>query len=429
MTKNQARKEILDLWSRDVGQRETNGKNRSPLIDSINTRIGGVKTLGAPYCIAGLLARGVIPFCERHGFKMNRVHLTHGTQEFFRVMSKNGYARTTGDVADIGIMQNRTDENYGHAWGVVKKLNAHDYKSAEYNTDGSGSRDGDGFYFRERDDDGDFGKKFRGFIDVVQAIADANPEAFDETATEPMRPVKLERTGLLKGDKGPNVVRLQEALRKKGFSIRLDGEFGPETLKAVQAFQKSVGLMGTGAVGDQTWAALEGPPVLAWGEKRADWTAKLISLVDGSKLPDLPMKDIESFEPGYSVRTRAGKVLFWARLISKMSQYESSFNPLAQYKENFKDANGEFVISRGLLQMSIESVRGYGFKLLDETQLHDPILSLNVAVYVMEKLVEKHGRLHGHELVGGKKKWKGLAAYWSVMRETSDNFLKIKTWT
>lgn len=429
MNKAQARQEILELWLRDKGLRETGGKNRSPVIDAINLRIRK-GTLGAPYCIAGLLARGVIPFCEKYGLKMNKIHITHGTQEFFNVMAKNGFAKSEGDVADIGIMQNRSDKNYGHAWGVKKRLNKKDYESAEYNTDGSGGRDGDGFYIRERDNDGDFLKSFRGFIDVVAAIEAGNPGFFDDSeAPEPMRPLDLKKIGLIKGDKGPAVVRLQEGLRKRGFSITVDGEFGPETLKAVQAFQKSVGLMGTGNVGEQTWTALEGSPELAWGSKRDEWTKHLLGLVSASHLPDLAMTDIEGFEKGYSNRLRSEKVLFWARLISKMCQYESSFNPLAQYKENFKDARGEFVVSRGLLQLSIESCRGYGIQMKDETVLHDPLFNLKATVTIMEKLVSKHGRLCGYEpQPGGKPKWKGVAAYWSCMRDTHDAFLKIKTW-
>ncbi len=59
------------------------------------------------------------------------------------------------------------------------------------------------------------------------------------------------------GASGPAVVQLQRALAAAGFNPSgFDGNFGPKTLAAVQAFQKSVGLGGSGLVGANTWGAL-----------------------------------------------------------------------------------------------------------------------------------------------------------------------------
>jgi lysozyme len=60
------------------------------------------------------------------------------------------------------------------------------------------------------------------------------------------------------GDQGPTVVVLQLDLQKKGKAVVADGDFGPQTLAAVQAFQKSAGLTIDGVVGPLTWAALTG---------------------------------------------------------------------------------------------------------------------------------------------------------------------------
>lgn len=51
---------------------------------------------------------------------------------------------------------------------------------------------------------------------------------------------------------GTDVVRLQEALKKAGFTVSADGEFGPGTDKAVKEFQKQKNLTADGIVGVKT---------------------------------------------------------------------------------------------------------------------------------------------------------------------------------
>lgn len=64
-------------------------------------------------------------------------------------------------------------------------------------------------------------------------------------------------TGIIRyGSYGDSVRECQELLRKYGFTLDIDGEFGPVTEKAVKDFQKSVGLEVDGEVGPNTWAAL-----------------------------------------------------------------------------------------------------------------------------------------------------------------------------
>lgn len=62
---------------------------------------------------------------------------------------------------------------------------------------------------------------------------------------------------LREGATGQDVVALQDALAAHGFSPGAsDGDFGPRTLAAVIAFQRSRGLVADGVVGPLTWAAL-----------------------------------------------------------------------------------------------------------------------------------------------------------------------------
>ena len=62
---------------------------------------------------------------------------------------------------------------------------------------------------------------------------------------------------LRRGSRGPAVVFLQQALsRALGIPIRVDGIFGPQTEKAVRAFQRRMYLTVDGIVGPRTWKAL-----------------------------------------------------------------------------------------------------------------------------------------------------------------------------
>lgn len=69
------------------------------------------------------------------------------------------------------------------------------------------------------------------------------------------------------GDRGPDVRKLQEALKSFGaLTGPLDGVFGPDTEKAVKTVQASAGLKVDGMVGARTWAYVEkrvGAPVAA----------------------------------------------------------------------------------------------------------------------------------------------------------------------
>lgn len=114
---------------------------------------------------------------------------------------------------------------------------------------------------------------------------------------------------------------------------------------------------------------------------------------------------------------------FWLMLISGMVEKESSHKPQTSYKENFKDRNGRYIVSRGLLQLSIESANGYGCGFKSEQELHDPIRNLECGLKILNKWVGKDKRIAGK--VAGR--WMGGSKYWSVLRtsKTAD----IMKWT
>ncbi|EWT05045.1 peptidoglycan-binding protein [Intrasporangium chromatireducens Q5-1] len=63
-------------------------------------------------------------------------------------------------------------------------------------------------------------------------------------------------TTVQRGASGFRVVAIQHLLRHRGYSLTVDGSFGPTTESKVIAFQTSRGLVGDGVVGPKTWSAL-----------------------------------------------------------------------------------------------------------------------------------------------------------------------------
>lgn len=81
---------------------------------------------------------------------------------------------------------------------------------------------------------------------------------FGKAATPPtpglvMRPPPMTKLVLRLGSAGTEVRFLQTSLE-----IKVDGDFGPQTDKAVRAFQRKHILVANGIVGPATWAAIEG---------------------------------------------------------------------------------------------------------------------------------------------------------------------------
>lgn len=61
---------------------------------------------------------------------------------------------------------------------------------------------------------------------------------------------------LREGSTGADVVKLQTILNGQGQSLKTDGIFGPKTRAAVEAYQRSRGLVPDSIVGPHTWGSL-----------------------------------------------------------------------------------------------------------------------------------------------------------------------------
>lgn len=154
-----------------------------------------------------------------------------------------------------------------------------------------------------------------------------------------------------------------------------------------------------------------------------EWTMMTSQAIDTFGLLDLPApSDIETFCPRFKELTRLEQRMFWIYLFSAMTEKESSFRPATFYQENFKDLDGNFIISRGLLQLSIESSNGYGCNLDSAQELHDPETNLNCGMRIFTRHLKKDGVISGQR----GSTWLGGARYWAVLRT---NVGKIKAWT
>src|SRR5579859_7406607 len=58
------------------------------------------------------------------------------------------------------------------------------------------------------------------------------------------------------GSTGENVYSIQLMLQAHGYSLSIDGDFGPQTAATVRSFQSAHGLSVDGIVGPQTWPVL-----------------------------------------------------------------------------------------------------------------------------------------------------------------------------
>jgi len=97
---------------------------------------------------------------------------------------------------------------------------------------------------------------------VVEALSDSVGRSSTEAAA-PQRDyqVALEsiRRGLVtldRGDRGGTVRALQTGLKELGYTVAIDGDFGRQTERALQSFQRSNRLAADGVAGPQTASAL-----------------------------------------------------------------------------------------------------------------------------------------------------------------------------
>lgn len=145
-----------------------------------------------------------------------------------------------------------------------------------------------------------------------------------------------------------------------------------------------------------------------------EWTAHVDRQLDllGQDLLDVRPKDDSLFCPKYNTFSYARRKQYWAFLLSSMVHFESQFKTSAKLTEKFTDSSGKKVVSRGLLQISLESGNAYGCGLKSSQDLHDPLKNLSCGIRILNRWVGRDGRIAGKVLVS----WRGGARYWAVLR-------------
>jgi hypothetical protein len=130
--------------------------------------------------------------------------------------------------------------------------------------------------------------------------------------------------------------------------------------------------------------------------------------------------DAKEFCPSFSKLNLRDRRAFLTVLLSAMAKYESNFNPQSKFEENFNDNNGNPVISRGLLQLSVESSNSYECKVTSRS-LHDANTNLSCGLRIISRWMSRDKRI-GSTVSGDHL---GGARYWSVLRGSSNSRPKI----
>jgi len=177
---------------------------------------------------------------------------------------------------------------------------------------------------------------------------------------------------------------------------------------------------------------------LAWGDK-AEWTAHTLKEVKDSGIYKTLPKDVADFCPNYKFLNDPDRFEFWAQFISIMTKWESSYNTNSNTPEcrtascvysggcDYKPGYGYcmkgghklddgIVISRGLLQISLQSAQGYGCAVSVPKDLNDPLKNLSCGVKILNRFIPKDVSIAG-KLNGS---WQGATKYWAVLRGTTD---------
>ncbi len=183
----------------------------------------------------------------------------------------------------------------------------------------------------------------------------------------------------------------------------------------------------------------------AWSDTNKDgsWTKAAEYAVAKSPLPRQVPKDIYYFCPTYAKLNQKERKKFWVGLLSAMAKPESNFRPQSYYTEKFTDAKGRRVVSRGLLQISIESAnqQRYNCDIPTATLLHDPKVNLSCGVKILSKWVQSDGVIakaqyakkvpmpRAQQQASKPTNHFGGSRYWSTLREQHGHLPKIAEFT
>ena len=163
--------------------------------------------------------------------------------------------------------------------------------------------------------------------------------------------------------------------------------------------------------------------------RNEEWSQHVAATLEteGADMLKVDPKDEVRWCPGLSKMSLKDRKKFYVYLVSAMAKYESSFKPETKYTESFTDSSGRKVISRGLLQISLESSKGYGCGFTTGEEMHDPKKNLACGVKILNRWIGRDKYIGSAGVDGIKNA--GGARYWSVLRTSSGSQSKIKALT
>lgn len=121
--------------------------------------------------------------------------------------------------------------------------------------------------------DGSFGPATEANVKKFQSANGLVADGSVGAATWP----KLASYVLREGSTGNAVKGMQVQLQRNGYSITVDGSFGPATVSAVRSFQSKSGLSVDGVVGADTWRALIAGVSSTGGTTRAQLAQQILN--------------------------------------------------------------------------------------------------------------------------------------------------------
>jgi peptidoglycan hydrolase-like protein with peptidoglycan-binding domain len=124
--------------------------------------------------------------------------------------------------------------------------------------------------------DGVVGSQTWGALDSFQPAPPSAPRPTPPGSADGHRTLSM-------GSKGDDVAELQRGLAAKGFSPGpADGDFGPNTYRAVMNFQAANGLTADGVAGPKTWGALgNAPPAPPPPPVNGDLRQRILAIAQG----------------------------------------------------------------------------------------------------------------------------------------------------
>lgn len=137
------KKSLTEIYLSQVGVRELTGKNDGPEVEMYLKSVG----LGKGYAWCSAFVKWNLDQAEIPN-KINAWSPTAENQN--HIIFKNKRFSEEPQPGDVGTLYYPKLKRIGHTYFFHRKINSTSYESVEGNTNGGGSRDGDGVYKRIR---------------------------------------------------------------------------------------------------------------------------------------------------------------------------------------------------------------------------------------------------------------------------------------